>query len=522
MSLLSGIRFVSKGERSLDEDGSSKKHEKKEKKHSKKRKHHKESKKDRKSKKEESDDNSSSDGSDNRNTKHAKKENYDWRSDLANNGNEDDDFNFEEFLEEERKREEVPKQKIDRWKAGYDFEDDEADNERFNTERTDTYQARDDEIPSVPSHKSYEREREVSNAGISPKSDRTQVIPPPPPSGPSNKNIAALLRSKLKTTSKALEAEEIEEIRHQQQAQADLSPAEYSNDNILESIQYNKEYQLLKQKYRQLNQNGENKKSGGSDLLATAKEQRASKNVLSSLKSGYDGDNMDQIYANNILRLKGNYKGSELLSRQADGSGFTEEDNIDMTLFQRAGGGDGRKGGERKGGKGGNKVANAVEETASDLKRQIQDSIKEQNKMVQLLRQCQWCYGNPSFPSHLIFGQSEHLILRIKSHQYSLTDGHFEIVPKEHVSSYLQFSEEAKTEIERTISCIQHMYDKVLKKNVVLFETVIRLHQKPHTVIEVLPIEKGMENDVQMFFREVKLLGLSLCQSNVCGFILIV
>lgn len=374
-------------------------------------------------------------------------------------GEEDESSSGSEIEEDVRPKK---KERTD-WRQDYGDNQDED----FNFEDWAAEQRRTKEKETKP--KERPNDRHVQDLHVVPATTQpvdTQVK--------TNRNVAELLKNRLKaSTTKALDPAEVS-----------ASIQMGASSDINESIKYSKDYVLLKNQYQKLQRE-----------QGKAPDGKQSKNVLSAL--GGD-DDIDKIYSSNILRLGGRYKGTELLSTKADGSGFNEEDDIDMSLFQQKGSAKDKL--KDKAGKG--KGKEAVDEASEAMKRSIQESMREQNRMVATLSQCAFCFSNAKFPRHLVIGQSENLILRLKSHQYALADGHFELVPRYHAASYLACDEDTRAEIGRTLQCLQRMFDRLLGKSLVVMETAIRLHQRPHACIEVMPIEMGAETDVQMFFRE--------------------
>jgi diadenosine tetraphosphate (Ap4A) HIT family hydrolase len=427
MSLLSAIKFVPKGERKVDVLDRKKEEKKRHKEKKSKKRKHRKDDRNSPDKSDQESDVSSVDSYDQRKKK--KEENdQDWRKELAQDDNIHE-YTFQDFLDQEK--------------------------EERKTQRR---------VPSP-----------------SPVETKTAT----------NKNIADILRSRLKATPKALDPTEVEQVirsqHFQQSSSSDNNPE--NGSNALESLKYSKDYMLLKNQYQKLQKSEKNPQKD--NINNNKKDNQFS-------RGGGEEENIDKIYSQNILRLKGRYKGSELLSgSRRDGSGAQEEDELDMSLFTKKANSNKKADGSAK------TKQEMVEENTSQMKQQIQDSMKEQKKMISVLNNCFSCVSHAKFPRHLIVGASENTVLRLKSHQYSLTNGHFELLPRYHSSSFLSCEEETQKELLRTISSIQRMFERVLNKNTVVMETAIRLNQKPHCLLEIVPVEKGMESDVQMFFREV-------------------
>jgi diadenosine tetraphosphate (Ap4A) HIT family hydrolase len=200
------------------------------------------------------------------------------------------------------------------------------------------------------------------------------------------------------------------------------------------------------------------------------------------------GEDIDEVFRENILRLGERYKGTEMGGKGAfgngDKAGMDEEGDIDMKMFQRK-----------------------EQSQADALQKEAQRAMKSQQQLRKVVESCRRCTESRTFLRAAVISAGENAILRVKMDPDALVEGHLEIVPVSHVSSILQCDEETQKEIERFQSCLRRMYEKQ-GKGVLFIETAVHFHSRPHALIDVIPIERGMEDEASMFFKEV---SRSLC-----------
>ena len=129
--------------------------------------------------------------------------------------------------------------------------------------------------------------------------------------------------------------------------------------------------------------------------------------------------------------------------------------------------------------------------------------MKSQQHLRKVVESCRRCTESRTFQRNAILSQGENALLRVKLDPDALVEGHLEIVPVSHVVSILQCDEETQREIERFQSCLRRMYDKQ-GQGVLFLETAVHFHSRPHAHIDVIPIDRGMEDEASMFFKEVQ------------------
>lgn len=317
-----------------------------------------------------------------------------------------------------------------------------------------------------------------------------------------NHGIAALLRSRLKTApaSKALNATEVKaEIAKQRGDSALETP---SNADGQEFDYETTKQLLLLSKTRQLQQQSNDAATAAAIAKANAAAQKLQgkkddkgkvdkdasldiKTLIGREKFGNDED-MDSIFRDNVLRLGERYKGTELGGYAGgDKAGIDEEAEIDMKMFQR-------------------KDSGVNGDPMEAMRKKIAQLAKEKEKMKSIVENCPLCVTSHRFPKHLVLSQSEHVMVKLKAEPYALTDGHLEILPIHHQSSFIRCEEEVQKEIERYKQCLQHMVERESggKKTIICFENAVNFARRPHTCVEVVPVDKHHAIDIAMFVKQ--------------------
>ena len=264
--------------------------------------------------------------------------------------------------------------------------------------------------------------------------------------------------------------------------------------------------------------------------------------------------NVDKIFADNILKRGSGYRGSELgfgsgvgAMRGAGGdkAGMDEEDgmggvrswlgteadidsddNNDNSNSKSSGVPSKTKIAKLK--KKEKDLVNGVDmtmfhQTEDGLnEKQIYDRIikkaqAKKKEYSQIVNGCIRCVSGRRFRQDLVISTGSFVQLRMKSRNDSLVpDWHCELVPLMHASSILLADKAGHAEgvinnhehdgllheLARFKACLQRMFER-LGKGVVFVETATRSGAiRHHTTVDVIPIERGMEGDVHMSFKQ--------------------
>ncbi|DBA02094.1 TPA: hypothetical protein N0F65_011161 [Lagenidium giganteum] len=192
-----------------------------------------------------------------------------------------------------------------------------------------------------------------------------------------------------------------------------------------------------------------------------------------------DNGNMDAIYARNIVRLGGRYKGTEFTSNQTP-SGFDEEDQIDTRLMQRP-------------------EAHLTKRAAAERERAM--FVSENKRFEDRTQKCAFCMPSPVFKKHLMLSLGEYTYLAIPSRP-RLNDGHCFIAPIEHVPSFSQANEQVCEELNKFKRALARMYRKKHSKSVIFMEQTGAPHKRRHSIIECIPVPDDVAQDTPLFFKQ--------------------
>jgi hypothetical protein len=118
------------------------------------------------------------------------------------------------------------------------------------------------------------------------------------------------------------------------------------------------------------------------------------------------GEDMDETFKENLLRLGERYQGTELgvagVFGNGDGAGIDEEAEIDMSLFKKQ-----------------NSwlTSNAISD------RQLKEATKEHKKQKDTVARCESCIESTTFKNHLIISTAQHTMLKLKTGPGALMKG---------------------------------------------------------------------------------------------------
>ena len=264
----------------------------------------------------------------------------------------------------------------------------------------------------------------------------------------SNQSVAQMLREKL--------------MQKKTVITDDINPA-VSNNSVLDSEFAFKaaQAQRLKTKMSELNDN---------DIKSFIINQKLQR------------QDMDQVLTANILRQGDRYKGKEFGLKDGDRPGIDDEDQEVDTSSMFGGNSD-------------------YLSDPKAIQRNIQRTLNDQKHYLHAVERCRYCMESKNHVNSLDIAIGDNAILAMKPSQSSLVENHMEIIPIQHQCSILQCDENVQVEIERIKASLRRMYEKQ-NKNVLFIESAVCFHKKPHAVIDVIPVVKGMENDAKLFFSE--------------------
>jgi diadenosine tetraphosphate (Ap4A) HIT family hydrolase len=310
--------------------------------------------------------------------------------------------------------------------------------------------------------------------------------------GSTNQSVAAMLRERLKQSKSHIPVNV---------TTATLAAAAPPSGSYASNVETDRDVVALRNRLNKSN-------NGAAGVPMNQGQKKRRSNVLGEQDADVDihelksrekagGEDIDEVFRDNILRLGERYKGTEMGGRGAlgngDRAGMDEEGELDMKMFQRK-----------------------EQSHTEALQREAQRAMRSQQQLRKTVESCRRCTESRTFQRAAVVSQGENAFLRMKTDPDVLVEGHLELVPVSHVSSILQCDEETQREIERYQSCLRRMFEKQ-GKGVLFVETAVHFHGRPHAHIDVIPVERGMEDEASMFFKEVRRM-LNLCLSCVVMF----
>lgn len=131
--------------------------------------------------------------------------------------------------------------------------------------------------------------------------------------------------------------------------------------------------------------------------------------------------------------------------------------------------------------------------------------MKSQHDIKTKVSSCSRCIDSSTFRNQLILMKTNHCIISIKIDPDSLDKYHLELSSIQHNHSIVSCDNDTIEEMDRLKSYIADMFYRELDKSVLFIETAIHFNHYPHAYIDIIPIERGLEAEASMYFREVLL-----------------
>ena len=203
--------------------------------------------------------------------------------------------------------------------------------------------------------------------------------------------------------------------------------------------------------------------------------------VAKERSGGYD---MDKTYADNIKRLGRHYKGSDSKSGGAfgggDNNGFDEEDDVNDKLFEQ-------------------------KNPLDDARRNVARAMLDQQRHESTVSRCNFCRiakgGNGTLDCHLLVYLGAHIGVRLKHGNLRLAPAHCELFARDHIDSMLKVGDECAEELREVKTTLRKMH--AAEGRVACFvETAVGFSRLPHAVADCVPIESGLESELQFSVQE--------------------
>ena len=254
-----------------------------------------------------------------------------------------------------------------------------------------------------------------------------------------------------------------------------------------------------------------------------------------------NNNDMDSVYARNIIRLGSHYEGTEL--GKSSRSGLDETDEIDMSMFvdnKTSSNHETDTTNKSNKNKNNNDNINSIQQEQYQkqlLQKEVVKAVKQHSYMEQITSNCPQCSSRhlkplTSYPSNnnntnnnksasqqqgICISKSNHVCLQYKPSKLKINNDHFELIPyTSHFPSYLHCDEDCQKEIDRYKNCLNYMYQRQ-DKFVLNIECSHYYHTnhynsnnnnnnqnkiKFHTYIDMIGFPNTMQDEIIMFFRE--------------------
>lgn len=224
-------------------------------------------------------------------------------------------------------------------------------------------------------------------------------------------------------------------------------------------------------------------------LMAAKLSEKASGQALSALSAAQRlrvearlEENMDEVYASNILRMGERYVGGELGGggkHLARGGEDEEEGDVDVSMFTR-------------------------QASEGAQQRQLAQQEQAARRAQQAQARCDLCAGSASHRAQLVVHTGALVALRLLPPHQQLVPLHCEIFPCAHFPSMLQAGaaeDGLEAEVAALKACLVKVFES-LGQAVVFCEAAVGFSRGPHARVAVVPVPRGSQGEAQMMFRE--------------------
>lgn len=205
----------------------------------------------------------------------------------------------------------------------------------------------------------------------------------------------------------------------------------------------------------------------------------------------HGGEDMDETYRKNILRLGSRYKGTEAQQSgvfgRGNSAGMDEENEIDMSLFKKNVVNTNKK-----------RILNTTAEVYSS------SSTTTNNNSKRNKNSCKYCDINFSNNKYMLSKSKYCYLIMKSSSDFSICKFHCEIIIIEHFNSIVSCDNEIISEIEKykkNLFLIFHKYKlfPFFLESAFGFNDVTN---SSHCHIDVIPIPYDLVEDAKMYFKE--------------------
>ncbi|EAR89123.2 CWF19-like protein (macronuclear) [Tetrahymena thermophila SB210] len=136
--------------------------------------------------------------------------------------------------------------------------------------------------------------------------------------------------------------------------------------------------------------------------------------------------------------------------------------------------------------------------------RKIKFNLANNNKSSQSKQndKCWFCYSNPNIDKSLIFYEGKHCYLALD--KGPLSKNHFMIVPYDHLSSTLEFSQELLDEISKIKKNLLYIFENGYNQGLVIYQRYVKLSPNvSHILINCVPLDQNQVTQFQSNFESI-------------------
>lgn len=202
--------------------------------------------------------------------------------------------------------------------------------------------------------------------------------------------------------------------------------------------------------------------------------------TLRKIEKLHKEDDLDLNLKNNILRLGDKYEFNKSIFR--GNTGADEEEDIDMSLYK----------------------------SMNSSKR-----ISEPSKIVKSNIKCDICDNNSRYlnSKNYVICKWQYCMLRLKNGSKRLHDMHCEILPLDHLKCFRDFDAEMIDEVLKMKSKLTVLLAS-FNLIPIFMESAVNFSRFPHAIIDCVPIDIQLKNDVTFCFTSAFKLSIDVQESR--------
>jgi hypothetical protein len=190
------------------------------------------------------------------------------------------------------------------------------------------------------------------------------------------------------------------------------------------------------------------------------------------------GEDMDEVFARNISRLGGRFKGTE--DKAGSRAGMDEEEEVDMKMYQ-----------------------NVDERVTSRRLIEIQKNkaVAEEKRYSAMVSHSPFSVENPHFKHHLVIARGAHCFVMMVEKRKRLVPGHCYVAALQQCPSTRAVQEEVWDEMETFKKALRRYFGSN-GRGTLFLETALIKSGRSWASVECLPVPAECEEDAPMYFKQ--------------------